>query len=102
MRSCTSALIVESGLLSSSLFRAPDISSMAVRAWHSSLDCNCRAMTTARAARWVLGDDWLTRMDEGSRRVQWPAGPVSTRYHAVDIGQLFRRFHRSAHEGGGI
>jgi hypothetical protein len=24
-------------------------------------------------------------MDESSRRVQWPAAPVSTRYYAVDI-----------------
>ena len=32
----------------------------------------------------LLGDDWLTRIDEGSRRAQWPAARV-TPQHAGDI-----------------
>jgi hypothetical protein len=34
----------------------------------------------------LLGDDWLTGMDESGWCIQWPAAPVSTRYHAANIG----------------
>ena len=34
----------------------------------------------------LLGDNRLARMDEGSRRIEWPASSVITRYHAPDIG----------------
>src|SRR5512138_3815923 len=33
----------------------------------------------------LLGDDWLTRMDESSRRIQWPAATKATQYHDADI-----------------
>jgi len=37
----------------------------------------------------LLGDGPLTRMDESSRRIQRPAAPKATQYHAADIGNGF-------------
>jgi hypothetical protein len=42
-------------------------------------------LLTMWSPRRLLGDDRLARMDEGSRRVQWPATTKTTQYHAVDI-----------------
>src|SRR5262249_38683731 len=35
----------------------------------------------------LLGDDWLARMNESGRRIQWPAARIThTLQHAADIG----------------
>jgi hypothetical protein len=39
-----------------------------------------------RSSDRTMNNDWLTRMNESGRRVDRPAAPVSTRYHAADIG----------------
>src|SRR5262245_33290647 len=45
-------------------------------------------MRPARAGWRLLGDDWLTRMDESSRRrIEWPAARV-TPQHGVDIAAM--------------
>ena len=42
----------------------------------------------ARSTRWLLGDDWLARMDESSGRIQGPAARATqTKQHSADIGQ---------------
>src|SRR5262245_4829125 len=48
----------------------------------------------ARAVRRLRDYDWLARMNESSRRVQWPAAPLGWRYHAADIGRKRKGCHR--------
>src|SRR5262245_46580549 len=58
----------------------------------------CKVVTDYERRRiTVLSDDWLTRMDESSRRIEWPATRAMPQ-HAANIGKSKRTRERSMTE----